>query len=140
MKLNIKRFDKSIDLPAGEEGAACFDFYCREETIIAPGEIKLVPLNNAIKVPVGHVLLLFVRSSTAYKKGLAFANNVGVIDPFYCGDQDEILAMFRNITGKPVTITKGERLTQGMIVKTESVTWNEVDSMNSDGHGGYQHY
>lgn len=140
MKLDIKRFDKDIDLPGGEAGAACFDFYCREETTLEPGEIKLVPLNNAIKVPSGHVLLLFVRSSTPRKKGLTFANNVGVIDPFYCGDQDEILGMFKNITDKPVTITKGERLTQGMIVKTEPVEWNEVDSMNSDGHGGYQHY
>ena len=139
MKLRIKRFDKSLDLPGGEKGAACFDFYCREDKTIQPGEITLVPLNNAIVVPHGYVLLLFVRSSTPKKKGLTLANNVGVIDPFYCGDNDEILAMFRNITDKPVKVKKGDRLTQGMIIKTNPVTWDEVDHFGDEGHGGYHH-
>ena len=67
------------------------------------------------------------------------ANSVGVIDPFYCGDKDENLAFLYNFTDKSVTVEAGDKVVQGMIIKTEPVEWNEVDSMNSDGHGGYQH-
>lgn len=139
MKLNIKRFDKTLDLPSGEKGAACFDFTCRKKVAIKSGKIELVPLNVAIKIPEGHVLLLFSRSSTPIKKGLILANSVGVVDPFYCGDDDEVLAMFLNITEETITVEKGDRLAQGMIIKTENIGWNEVASMNDVGHGGYHH-
>lgn len=139
MRLNIKRFDTSLDLPSGEAGAACFDFSCREKTTVEPNKIELIPLNVAIKIPEGYVLLLFSRSSTPIKKGLMLANGVGVVDPFYCGDKDEILGMFLNITDKPVIVEKGDRIAQGMIVKTQDFAWNEVASMNSEGHGGYRH-
>jgi len=139
MNIPIKRFDKNFDLPSATEGAACFDLICRETVTIPPHKIKSVPQNVALKVPDGHALLLFSRSSTPLRKGLMLANGVGVVDPFYCGDNDENLAFFLNITDEPVTVEAGDRVVQGMIIKTEPVTWQEVESMNSDGHGGYQH-
>lgn len=139
MNIPIKRFDKNYPLPAPTEGAACFDFICRETVTIPPGKIKAVAQNVALKVPDGCALLLFSRSSTPMRKGLMLANGVGVIDPFYCGDNDENLAFFLNITDEPVTVEAGDKIVQGMIMRTEPVTWQEVDSMDSDGHGGYQH-
>lgn len=79
---------------------AAFDFYCREGVIIPPREIRLVPANNAIAVPRDHFLLLSARSSTPWKKGLMLANGIAIIDPFYCGDKDEIKIMLFNITDK----------------------------------------
>ena len=149
MKVKIKRFDKTLPLPDAEEfehGAshdhdkgmvAAFDFFCRETVTIPPHEINLVPVNNAIAVPRDHFLLLSARSSTSWKKGLMLANGIGVVDPFYSGDKDEIRIQLFNITDKPVTVERGEALAQGVIVKRESVEWVEVDTMGTDGHGGY---
>lgn len=149
MKVKIKRFDKSLPLPEAEEFehgtskehdkgmVAAFDFYCRESVTIPPHQIRLIPVNNAIAVPRDHFLLLSARSSTSWKKGLLLANGIGIIDPFYSGDKDEIKIQLFNITDKPVEVEKGEALAQGVIVKRESVQWQEVDTMGSDGHGGY---
>lgn len=149
MKVIIKRFDKDLPLPEAEEfehGAdtrqdrgmvAAFDFYCRENVVIPSHEIRLVPVNNAIAVPRDHFLLLSARSSTSWKKGLLLANGIGIIDPFYSGDKDEIKIQLFNITNSPVEVKKGEALAQGVIVRREQVEWEEVDTMGTDGHGGY---
>lgn len=139
MNIRIKRFDKSFQLPKPEKNAACFDFVCRETVIIPPHQIKAVPQNVALQVPDGYALLLFSRSSTPLRKGLMLANGVGVVDPFYSGDDDENLAFFLNVTDEPVTIEAGDKVVQGMIIKTEAVTWDEVDTMGEIGHGGYHH-
>lgn len=139
MQIPIKRFDKNFPLPDAEDGAACFDLYCRETVTIPPHQIKAVPQNIAIKVPKGYAWLLFSRSSTPIRKGLMLANGVGVLDPFYSGDKDELIAMMLNVTDEPVTVEAGDRIVQGMIMKVEPVTWQEVDSMGEDGHGGYNH-
>ena len=138
MELKVKRFDKSLPLPEYEKGAACFDLICREDAVIEPKEIKLVPANIAVKIPAGYALLIFIRSSTPMKKGLMLANGVAVGDPFYCGDKDEVLIEFWNFTGKAVNISKGEKLAQAMVIKSEMVTWNEVEQMGEEGVGGYK--
>lgn len=137
MKLKTKRIDKSLPLPDYEKGAACFDFLCREDVIIKPRELKLVPSNSVIQVPEGYTLLLFARSSTPMKKGLILANGVGVLDSFSSEDKDEIMIEFFNITDHEVEIKKGERLAQGMLLKHETVEWEEVDTMENTGRGGY---
>lgn len=139
MELPIKRFDKKQPLPTPNGRAACFDFFCRETVTIPPGKMKPVPQNVAVQIPDGYAMLIFPRSSTALRKGLMLTNGVGVTDPFYCGDDDENLAFFLNVTDKPVTVEAGDRVVQGMIIKTESVTWKEMGSFNDNGHGGYQH-
>lgn len=149
MRIKIKRFDKTLPLPEAEEFehdashahdkgmVAAFDFYCREDVTIPPRQIKLVPVNNAIAVPRDHFLLLSARSSTSWKKGLMLANGIGIVDPFYSGDSDEIKIQLFNITDHPVDVKKGEALAQGVVVKREAVEWIEVETMGSVGHGGY---
>src|SRR6266550_2172442 len=136
MKIRIKRFNKKFPLPQAEEGAACFDLICRESVTIPPGKIKAVAQNIAVKIPADYALLLFSRSSTSHKVGLMLANGVGVTDPFYCGDKDENFAFLLNITDKAVIVKAGDKIVQGMIIKTEQVSWQEVDAMNEEGHGG----
>jgi len=137
MKLKIKRIDKSLPLPSHDKGASCFDFVCRKSVKIKPKEIALVPTNSVIKIPEGYTLLVFSRSSTPLKKGLILANSVGVLDSFYCGDKDEIMLMFYNITKKSVIVNRGEHLAQGMVVEHEEIIWDEVEKMPEKGRGGY---
>lgn len=139
MQISIKRFNKSFSLPEYKDGAACFDLICRESVTIQPNEIKAVAQNVAVKIPVGYALLLFSRSSTPLRKSLMLANGVGVLDPFYCGDKDEMLAFFLNVSDKPVEVKAGDKVVQAMIIKTEPVSLQELDIMADEGHGGYHH-
>lgn len=149
-KVKIKRFDKTLPLPEFDESnpktgqrydksqVAGFDFFCRESVVIGPRELKLVAVNNAIQTPPGCFILLSLRSSTSWKKGLILANGVGIVDPFYNGDDDELRIQLYNITDKPVEVKKGETLAQGVIVRFEPVEWEEVETMGTAGHGGYK--
>lgn len=139
MNIPIKRFDTTYPLPSPTTRAACFDFICRETVTIPPHEIRAVAQNIAMQIPDDCVLLIYSRSSSPHKRGVTLANGVGVIDPFYDGDNDEILAFLTNITNEPVTINAGDKVVQGMIMKVEPVTWAETDHFGTDGHGGYAH-
>ncbi len=94
MKLPVKRFDKGIALPKYEKLAAGFDFRVRKGATFQPGEIKPVPANIALQIPDGYVLLVVPRSSTASRIGLGMPHSMGVIDPYYCGDDNEIMLIF----------------------------------------------
>ncbi|MCG8917118.1 hypothetical protein L6E12_15110 [Actinokineospora sp. PR83] len=134
--VDTKRVDPDLSLPDREPGAAAFDFPCREDVTIEPGKIGVIPLNSIVKVPKGYFLLLAIRSSTPVKRGLILANGIGIVDPFFCGDQDEIVMQLLNITSRPVTVKRGERLAQGMFIRAESFRWNEVSSMGYQRDGG----
>jgi deoxyuridine 5'-triphosphate nucleotidohydrolase len=137
MKIAIKRFDKSLDLPVYKtKGAAAFDFSAREEVRIAPGAVGYVPLNVAIATPAGHFLMMAARSST-HKKGLMLANGVAIFDPDFRGDDDEYQAVFYNFTKRPVVIEKGERVTQGLLVKIVKPSWRETEKMKAKTRGGF---
>ena len=138
MRIKVKRVDKSLPLPEYERGAACLDFICRETTVVKPGEIKLVPSNTVVKIPRGYALLIFACSSTPLRKGLVLANGVGVVEPFFCGGKDEIVFEFLNVTNENVGVERGETLAQGMIIKYETVEWEEVEKMGEKGRGGYK--
>ncbi len=138
MQLKIKRINKTLPLPTKIPETAGYNIYSRNRVVIKPKQIKLVSTNLVIKVPLGYFLLIANRSSTPMSKGLIMANGIGVADPFYCGDKDELMMEFLNITDKPVVIDKGEKLAQVIIVKYETVTWNEVEAMGEKGFGGYR--
>ena len=138
MDVQITRIDKTLELPKYESnGAVGFDFVTRETTTIEPGAIGLVPGNVVIKVPEGHVLMIFPRSSLPRKKGLTCPHSVGIIDQDYCGPEDEIMIQVLNIKDEPVTVEKGERIAQGMFIRVDTATWTEVDGHGSESRGGF---
>ena len=80
---------------------------------IAPGTTRMVFTGTRWEIPRGYVGLVFARSSLAVKKGLMLANGVGVIDAGY---QGEVMVPLHNCTGTFVTIDKGERIAQMVIM------------------------
>ena len=133
MKIKIKRFDETIPLPQYDENAAGLDLFSRTEMTIEPGEIRGIPSNVAVEIPKDHVLLVVSRSTTPTRRGLVMPHSVGVIDPFFCGDDNEILLIFRNITNEPVTVEKGAKLAQGILVKFEKIELEEVKKLENPG-------
>src|SRR5690349_17927547 len=126
-RARIRRLDPSVPLPEYQTpGAAGFDLAAGVDITIEPGCVALVPTGLVIEVPSGHFLGIFARSSTPLKRGLLVANGVGVVDPDYSGPNDEVMIQVLNFTGSPVTVTRGDRLAQGIILPSPRVTWNEV--------------
>src|SRR5215472_7308293 len=110
-RVRIKRIDPALPLPVyASAGAVGFDLLCREQRIVAPGEVALLPANVIVATPPGYMLMVTARSSTPRRKGLSIPHGVGVIDTDYSGPQDEVQVQVYNFTDRPVTVDRGERI------------------------------
>lgn len=138
MRLQIKRLQPGIGLPEPATGrSAGFDLAAAADMEIPPHSIRLVGTGLVIAVPDGYFLGIFARSSTPLKRGLMVANGVGVIDADYSGPADEIKIQVLNITDAPVTVTRGDRLAQGIVLPCPRVDWEEVEEMAVPTRGGF---
>jgi dUTP pyrophosphatase len=90
-----------------------------------------------IAVPEGHFLGIFARSSTPLKRGLVVANGVGVVDADYCGPADEVKVQLLNVTDQPVSVRRGDRLAQGIVLPAPRIEWEEVAEMPAPTRGGF---
>ncbi len=138
MKVRIKRIDKELPLPMYEtDGSVAFDIVCRVDTVIGPKSIVRVPGNVIVEVPEGYALVVASRSSTPVKKSLWKPHGIGIVDQDYCGESDEIMMQMYNFSDEPVTVKRGERISQGMFVKVDKAEWVEVEEMKKDSRGGF---
>jgi dUTP pyrophosphatase len=105
--------------------------------VVEPGRVALVPTGLVVEVPAGMFLGIFARSSTPLKRGLMVANGVGVIDPDYCGPTDEVKIAVMNFTDAPVTVSRGDRIAQGIFLSAPRVSWDEADQLREASRGGF---
>ncbi len=130
--------DKDLPLPVYEtDGSVGFDILAREDVTIETGAIALVPGNIIVEVPRQYMLIVASRSSTPKKKGLSTPHGFGIIDHDYCGPQDEIKIQVYNFTDKVVTISRGEKVAQGVFVHIDKFEWEEVDHITAQSRGGF---
>ena len=138
MQIKIKRIDKSLPLPLYESpGAAGFDFVARQDTVIAPQQIALIPANVIIETPENYMLQVASRGSTPRKKGLMMPHGVGIVDSDFRGPEDEIQIQMYNFTQTEVLVRRGEKIAQGIFVPVEVATWDEVDEMRAKTRGAF---
>jgi dUTP diphosphatase len=138
MLLRITRLDPSVPLPSySTGGSAGFDLAAATDVEVPPHAIRLVGTGLVMKIPDGHFLAVFARSSTPITRGLMVANGVGVIDADYCGATDEVKIQVINVTDKPVRVARGDRLAQGIVLAAPRVTWEEVESATESSRGGF---
>ena len=137
MRVQVTRLNPSVSLPAySSDGAAAFDLAAAEDCEIPAGQIRLVGTGLVIRVPDGHFLAIIARSSTPLKRGLIVANAVGVIDPDYCGPTDEVKIQVLNVTARTVTIERGARIAQGIVLPAPRIEWEEVEA-TAPSRGGF---
>lgn len=138
MKVNIQRLDKTLPLPVYEtSGSVGFDMLAREETTVEPGSIALIPGNVIVECPDGYMLAIASRSSTPRKKGLTMPHGFGVIDKDYCGPEDEVKIQVYNFTDESVTISKGDKIAQGLFIRVDTFEFEEVDQIKAESRGGF---
>ena len=138
LDVRIRRLRASARLPEYQsDGAAGFDLAASEPLVVTPGEVALVPTGLVIKVPPGHFLGIFARSSTPLKRGLMVANGVGVVDSDYCGPNDEVKIEVYNFTRAPVEVKAGDRIAQGLLIPVVRARWREADALRDASRGGF---
>jgi dUTP pyrophosphatase len=135
--VSIRRLDPSIPLPDYQTGgAAGFDLAASRDLDVAPSTIALIPTGLVIRVPDGHFLGIFARSSTPLRRGLMVANGVGVVDQDYCGPNDEVKIQVLNFTSETVRVKKGDRIAQGLFIPVARAEWRESESDLREGSRG----
>ena len=139
MKVNIKKLNENATLPTyGSEFAAGADLYAciDEDTVILPGETKLIKTGLAIEVPLGYAAFIYARSGLASKRGLAPANKVGVVD---CDYRGEVMVALHNHSGDKQVVSKGERIAQMVIAPYLKAEFSVVDELSDTarGEGGF---
>ena len=139
MRVNIKKLNENAKIPTyGSEYAAGADLYaCTDgDTVILPGETKLIGTGLAIEVPLGYGAFIYARSGLASKRGLAPANKVGVVDADYRG---EIMVALHNHSSEAQAVLSGERIAQMVIAPFLKAEFCEVESLSDTqrGSGGF---
>jgi dUTP pyrophosphatase len=138
MKLAVTRIDQALPLPKYETPGACaFDVFARETAVIAPKTLGFIPTGLVVCVPEGHALLLASRSSTPKKKGLLIPHGMGIVDQDYCGPEDEMRVQVWNFTDSPVTVERGERVAQAMLVPVVRCELVETAPATEKSRGGF---
>lgn len=138
MDLPVTRTDKSLPMPKYETPGACaFDVFAAETTVVEPRSLGFIRTGLVVCVPEGHTLLLASRSSTPKKKGLLIPHGVGIVDQDYCGPEDEMRVQVWNFTDAPVTVERGERVAQAMLVPIVRCALTEVEPSVAKSRGGF---
>ena len=133
-EIPVKKLDPKAVLPTrAHPDDAGLDLYGLEDVTIDPSQGVLVRTGVAVAVPGAHVGLVCDRSSLA-RRGLKTAG--GVIDAGYRG---EVGAVLWNISRSPVTLGRGDRVAQLLLVPVATPAVKEVKALSDSkrGKGGF---
>lgn len=111
------------------------DLTADEDVEIKQGELKLVHLGVAMKLPEGYEGHLAPRSSTLKNFGVLQANSVGVVDNSYCGPND--WWRFPAYATRDTVIKRGERICQFRIMKKQPKIRIVEGKMEDKDRGGF---
>ena len=116
--------DKNINLPRRRTAnSAGYDFESADNVLIPKSKIVIVPTGLKVSIPFDEVLLIYIRSSLAYKNQITLANGVGVIDADYNG---HIMLPMLNLGDEDFLIFKGMRVAQGIFQKYLTIDGDEA--------------
>ncbi len=142
--IKVKRLSNEfsdVQLPEyATEGSAGLDIRAavKDEFIIEPGKVALVPTNISVEIPKGYEIQVRPRSGLAANHSIGILNSPGTIDSDYRGEVKIILMNFGN---EPFTIHRGDRIAQLVVSKVYSAKIVESENLNSSqrGEGGFGH-
>lgn len=133
---NIKiKLLRGLNTVSPQESGDWIDLRAAEETKLAAGEYRAIPLGAAIELPRGYEAIVAPRSSTFKHYGILAANSLGVIDESYRGEGDEW--HFLAYATRPTVIHAGERICQFRIIKHQPayrLKW--VERLKGKNRGG----
>jgi dUTP pyrophosphatase len=137
MKLKVKKLTSDAQLPTyGSKQAAAFDLYANEQVTILPGHTMAIGTGLAFDLPATHYLEIYPRSGLSLNTNIRISNAPGIVDEDYKGEVkiiiDNIMTKFPN----PYTISKGQRLAQGIVrFRKEQDEFEEVEELTVTDRG-----
>lgn len=144
VKVKFKRLSNefdSIPLPDyATSGSAGMDIRAalKQDLIIKPGQIELVPTNLSVEIPIGYEIQVRPRSGLAVKHGIGVLNSPGTIDSDYRG---EIKIILINFSKEEFKISSGDRIAQLVLSRVYVAQVEESKDLNNSqrGEGGFGH-
>ncbi len=136
-KLGVKLLNENAKLPEyAHEGDAGLDIFSVDETIILPGESKLIHTGISIELPENTEAQMRPRSGLALKNQITLLNTPGTIDEGYKGEIGVILI---NHGKKPFKVEKSMKIAQMVIKPVFKVQVEEVETLSESerGTGGF---
>ena len=140
LRVKIKRV-KDVELPKyAKSGDSVFDLVAAEDTIIWPGETKVVQTGLSFEIPPGYELQVRPRSGMTRNTKLRVV--LGTVDSGYRGE----VGVLVDNTERPISlnmqahvIEKGTRIAQGVIAPVVTAHFVEVEelSVSERGVGGF---
>lgn len=96
----------------------------------------MIPTGIAVAIPTGHVGLVAPRSGLAARHGISVVNGPGVVDAGYRGEVNAILI---NHGVDSVTLCRGDRVAQMVVVPVSTLETVEVEQLpdTDRGQGGF---
>ena len=135
--IKIKYFTDKIEKLTYIDGKSDWiDLRAAESVDLKKGEFKLIPLGVAMELPKGYEAHIVPRSSTFKNFGIIQTNHQGVIDSYYCGDNDEwkmpVYAM------RDTHIEVNDRICQFRIMENQpKIQFEEVKALTGVDRGGF---
>ena len=110
----------------------------RDDRVLKPGSIALVPTGFAIALPDGFEAQIRPRSGLAIKHGISLINAPGTIDADYRG---EVKIALINHGDRPYTVKRGARIAQMIIGRVYQAELNVVEQLDvtERNQGGFGH-
>lgn len=137
LRVKIKRV-KDVELPRyAKPGDSGFDLVAAEDTIIWPGETKVVPTGLCFEIPPGYELQVRPRSGISRNTKLRVI--LGTVDSGFRGEVGVIVdntskpSVFRSEAAD--VIERGTRIAQGVIVPVVTAHFEEVDELSESDRG-----
>ena len=134
MKIKYKKLDNFISPPVRAYGTdAGADVLSPDTYLIPPRSRMAIPLGFALEIPEGYMGIIVTKSST-FKKGL-----YSHIPPIDCGYTGECHALIENVTDNYITINKGDKIAQLIILPMITPSFEEVKELSKSerGVGGF---
>lgn len=133
MKIPFLSLDPELPAPvAAHENDAGIDLRARIDTTLDVGQWAMLPTGIAIAIPTGHAGLVAPRSGLAARHGISVVNGPGVVDSGYRGEVNVILI---NHGTAPVTLARGDRIAQLVVVPVAHVDLVEVGELPDSERG-----
>lgn len=127
-----------LPLPSRQtSGSAGYDVSSAEaDTIIAPGERRMISTGLRMELPAHLECQIRPRSGLALRHGLTLPNTPATIDPDYRG---ELKVILWNSGTEPVEIARGMRIAQLVFARFETPEVLEVTELSDTdrGQGGF---
>ena len=136
-KLKIKYHVKELEKLRYIDGKSDWiDLRVAENVSMKQGEYRLISMGISVEIPKGYEMLIVPRSSAYKNFGILQTNAMGVVDEFFCGDNDiihlPILAM------RDTEIHINDRIGQFRLMPHQpEVHFIEVDHLDNEDRGGF---